>query len=932
MADRHSPRTNALGSSSPDSVRHQQFVLADPVAFSYLEEDTSVVVLERGRYLEGYQCYVVEQWACSRSHPTFVVIAYTGDPANKVKVGVLSVPADEASWSPRLKVYFRILAQDHARRRDTPLGTVLVTNLSVFPSSLTLIHVPDGDVRKHREDFVVNENLKRLGCSGRVGISIAPPTPAAEAKFHQLYRTSEKVELYKSVIELVKVCQAALMLFSILKPEYADGLLCDVTEKAVNDWWNDFGYDYYKTEPSDGILGPTTVAGLLGMLIGARNRLNVLSAPVSKDVFDIEATKRGINHFQKTQRLHKTRRFDRQTLDSLHKATAKQASTEGWMVPRAVKSTVAELSGKGGEMVMDIVGRERATLAEVETADIERFSQLVRGERAKWLWQGRARRRTTRDMFDEHPGQVTEKVDEDLGLASSPVAERQMDPQAYEDYQRRRAIQKHAQSPTKNSADPRKTVLTRAKGRLRGATLGKKAQQHGSPQDVLSSEAANQSYESFESAGSIPLSPADTMFDKPDNIFDERARDAQHFHSPQKRDSNRFRDMAPRLTNNLINKQPDDQHPSGSPDDASQQQLAELVDLERLDQHAREAVRAEVAVAEETGIETDIEDLSPDQRPAQRVGAFMLRTGSYSRYVEDALEKHNSHRWPRHMSFGDAQAATSGSTGQPFEDDTASTQRGDRPEEQSEPTSPIADKGEINLASAPRDAMVDEKMAELRQKALREELALLGRTTGSWLLSQINKISLLDSTAAQDAEQMQYLFAPRKEEQRALAAASQEVLKEEQARLADALRDLETLGQRVEYEIEGLRGKVEDMENSVGDFERQILFVEDRVKELVKGQETVPKSRKDIEGTRPVEGWHQWLRSVFMGAAYQGDVKGAVTEAIKSTEIKAKTALNEAVKSSPLTDAPSSLQISAQGNPPERESMTDASGFLSPSV
>jgi hypothetical protein len=55
-----------------------------------------------------------------------------------------------------------------------------------------------------------------------------------------------------------------------------------VTERAINDWWTELGTDFYNIEPSDGILGPTTVAALLGMLMGARNRLNAYGAPVAR--------------------------------------------------------------------------------------------------------------------------------------------------------------------------------------------------------------------------------------------------------------------------------------------------------------------------------------------------------------------------------------------------------------------------------------------------------------------------------------------------------------------------------------------------------------------------------------------------------------------------------------------------------------------------
>lgn len=391
------PPSSATHPLASTSTTHQQFVFTDPIAFRYLEEDPSTQVLARKEQLQGYTCYIVEQWACSRTNPTFVITTYTGDPAHTIVVNVLSVPVDEASWSPRLRVYFKALGEYHARRRETPLGILMTTNLSGFPSSLTVIPVPNGDIQQHRQDFYVNENLKRLNCSGRVGLTLSKPSPAAEAKFFQLYRTSDKIPVSIAVIELVKLCQVALILFNKLEAEYADGLLCDQTEIAINDWWLEIGTDYLNVEPHDGILGPTTVSAVLGMLIGARNRLNATGASVPKDVFDIGETKKAIAYFQRSQRIQKTRRLDRQTLSRLHSATAKAASGEGWFVPRAVKSTVAELSGKGGEMVMDMVRArsDKAGIAEVETVDMDSFIQNIQGGRLKYLWLGKQRKSTT---------------------------------------------------------------------------------------------------------------------------------------------------------------------------------------------------------------------------------------------------------------------------------------------------------------------------------------------------------------------------------------------------------------------------------------------------------------------------------------------------------------------------------------------------------
>ena len=376
-----------------------------------------MTVLSRREELEGYELYLVEQWACSRDYLTPLIATFTGLPQHRIIVGVVSVPAVEAEWSVRLQAYVQNLSETHARKKETPLGTLMVTSLGGFPSALSVIAVPDGRYYDHETEFTVNENLKRMGCSGRAGLSFALPNTATQNKFRQLYRISERIPIITAVIELVRLCQVALVLFKQLSREYTDGLLCDVTIEALKNWWAEIGTDYFNLEPNDGALGPSTVSALLGTLLGARNRLNHCNAPVSKDVFDIRATKRGVEHFQKWNRLEKTRRIDRDTLKKLHRSTSKAVKNEGWAVPRAVKSTVAELGGKGGEMVMDMVGtRERNTIAAVETMNIQDFVDTLSGEHCRWLWHGKPKKSTTMglpSMFTSDEGSISSGEEDD---------------------------------------------------------------------------------------------------------------------------------------------------------------------------------------------------------------------------------------------------------------------------------------------------------------------------------------------------------------------------------------------------------------------------------------------------------------------------------------------------------------------------------------
>ncbi|CAK7203617.1 hypothetical protein SEUCBS139899_006355 [Sporothrix eucalyptigena] len=398
MPTRSFPRTpgamNAVSANSPPAPNRRHVVTPDPVSFRYLEDDPCVSVIDRRASLVGYELYVVEQWVCSRQSPTIVIATYTGDPNHAVVVGVLSIPDSEDEWSPRLKVYFKTMQQYHARPKDSPFGEIMATNLSSFPSALTVIAVRDGDIRRHRQEFIVNEDLKRLGCSGRSGLTLSEPTRATQEKFQSLYKTSDRIPFAESVVELIKQCQTALFIFGMLDAKYIDGLLCDVTETAIGDWWTEVGAEYYNAEPTDGILGPTTVAALLGMLMGARNRLAWYGASVSKDVFDVDNMKKGIGSFQKDLKLERTRRLDHQTLRRLHSVTIKAAAGEGgWGVQKAIKSTVEGFGGKRGELVFGMVGgKDKGNIGDIETLDIDKFVGLIYGERPKWLWAGKPMR------------------------------------------------------------------------------------------------------------------------------------------------------------------------------------------------------------------------------------------------------------------------------------------------------------------------------------------------------------------------------------------------------------------------------------------------------------------------------------------------------------------------------------------------------------
>lgn len=842
--DNFSPRSDDEAYSPPADRDHQRFVLTDPIAFRYLEQDPSTTVLARREELKGYECYIVEQWTTSRAHPTFAITTYTGDPSHVVVVGVLSVPTDESTWSPPLRIYFKALNQYHARRRDTPLGVIMVTNLASFPSSLTVIPVPDGDLRKHRSDYFINENLKRLGCSGRSGLALVQPAPATVAKYLQLYKTSDKVDISFSVIELVKLCQSALTLFAKLEVDYADGLLCDVTERAIGDWWVDIGIAHYGVEPHDGVLGPTTVAALLGLLMGARNRLHAIGAPVPKDPFDVEAMKRGIGGFQKQQRMSRTRRLDRSTLERLHKLTQKAAEKDRWAVPRAVKSTVAELSGKGGEMVMDAVSRrDRAGIAEIETVDMDRFAQLVFGDRARWLWQGKASRKPRHEHhLQASPDQVQEnsvanrhlvfKDDDHGGFAWASGRKSTIDNlhETKTESERRSFDGFGGPLPVDGADDGgddgiRASVIKRASalrheaksglGKVKGAVSlrGHRARasleapvppnHDGTPDDrgIYSSK------ENVRSPKSVLDSPE--MSGQEHNLstsLQEASIGEAASERTRPQDDERLLHNDPESA-----KQPSEPLHTSSPHHREVGVAGNGFQLPSFQSYPRSNLASDDGSTAPTADGVDNVDTNDDlatdveETPAD---ILLRRSVSYSQYVDTQRSRASGDNHPRHLSFSMAEEA-------------------------------LLSWQSLGESSSDYDDYDDLPARYTRQETLgqylrqlRASISVMEQTTVNWTQEQLKSLGACPTNADDTYETLANLHRPLESATQELTLRSERDLAEVKDHLSGVCKEIETLSAKLEYELHDLRSKIEDVDAGVLDFEKGVTRAEDRVAEL----------------------------------------------------------------------------------------------------
>ncbi|KAJ8128182.1 hypothetical protein O1611_g5455 [Lasiodiplodia mahajangana] len=816
----------AASSERPVSPLPQRrnVVIPDPVAFRYLEEDGSVGVVERKAELKGYELYLVEQWACSRQSPTLVIVTYTGDMNHSVLVGVLSVPADEKAWSPRLRIYFKAIHQYHARPRDTDLGELMVTNLSSFPSALTVISVPGGDIKSQRRTFIVNENLKRLGCSGRSGITLSEPIPAAKAKFNQLYKTNDKVSTEEAVIELVKLCQVALYLFGKLEQVYIDGLLCDVTETSVGDWWTEFGVEYFNAEPTDGILGPTTVSALLGLLGGARNRLSYSGAPVPKDVFEIASTERGIYHFQKYHKLERTRRLDRQTMHKLHTSTAKAAAGEGWGVQKAVKSTVTDIGGRRGEMVLGMVGsRDKGGIGDIETIDLDRFIGLVTGERAKWLWHGKPKRAPAFDPEKSGPDMFLLGKEENRTSFEDDADPRRREgsPAIYSTPAPGSAASV-ADSPGDKDVIRRgmfKSVARDARsglGRIKDAmTSGSGLRGHASrPSKDESSELVfNGSQHSFLSSASagIVSSPAQlpdsaqlvkthTWKNKPEEYLNaiKREKDISAVISAP---STTAPDEASRSELQTSTRASDTMPKPASHDRKQVSQAQNEDNLTTADPSVAGSV-----IGERTS-EVEIDD-TPQAATSHSVAAplSLRRRCSIASSQPSQSPSLIETRWARRLSFGDAEEAVFG-----WEE--------------------VADFTDVEAVDGNPKAENQIRLLEAAQ-AMYLRITDIEENVEPWVKCKIQAIQATNETYSRQLDGLQTMYQESSAIYQRAHHDYQGIVAEHKEHLSEALNRVEGEAAKLEYEITALLSRVQEVEDSAAQFEIQVEEVEQRADEL----------------------------------------------------------------------------------------------------
>ncbi|KAF8953865.1 hypothetical protein BGZ52_011791 [Haplosporangium bisporale] len=338
--------------------------------------------------LEGYQIYLVEQWAIERNREVATAVSFTGDPIHKIQVAVIVIEHPDV-FCQRLEKVFDKLRVAGARPKETPCGQLFVTNLSLFASSLNIVLVPpvgDFDLYQHR--FYLNLNLRRMGCSGRSALTSKSPSDAQREKFNQLYKIQDSGDFEETVIRLVEMVQNCLYIFGLFKLSDVDGLLCNATEMGLDEFYITFlSTKFQKPSNHENTLDPNVLAGMFSKVSNVRGKLQHLINNVPKDPFaEPVAFINAVKAFQIKKPDLKACYLDIKTVDAISAAYQSSFNPQGLKVHKVLKSKIEDFSGM------------TAVNPEGETTDLEVFAKHIHTDSLKQVWRGKPKHKP--DMAD----------------------------------------------------------------------------------------------------------------------------------------------------------------------------------------------------------------------------------------------------------------------------------------------------------------------------------------------------------------------------------------------------------------------------------------------------------------------------------------------------------------------------------------------------
>ena len=152
-----------------------------------------------------------------------------------------------------------------------------------------------------------------------------------------------------------------------------------------------------------------------------------------------------------------------------------------------------------------------------------------------------------------------------------------------------------------------------------------------------------------------------------------------------------------------------------------------------------------------------------------------------------------------------------------------------------------------------RKALVRERVLAFQAQLMAADLHRIKDFDSSVVEAKVNEVITLDDQGGRDHDILDSTYREKLEEYNNLRDATDDLLTEERINLTDAVKDIETLGAKLEYELDALQSKVEDMENGIAEYERQVVQLETRAEELDDEKE---------------ESWFRWYLNLLTGKGF----------------------------------------------------------------
>ncbi|KAG7813486.1 hypothetical protein KL921_001032 [Ogataea angusta] len=409
-----------LGSSDStlDQDLYTTFLVADWHTCEHFKESLvgyEGVIKDIGSIrMVGYEAYIVEQWISQRSNKN-TVVTYTGDSKDSIICRKVQIINDPIKWPRAFRQYINeLLESKYSSPTETDQGIIYITNLSQLESSVTLIPLPQGDIHELYTTFVVNYNLKKLGCGTRSALAICMPTKTVEDKFRNLFQIPPEVSLMYAVREIIAVVQTFLYYYDLLDARFCDGLLCEKTEDAISRWWAMI----LQIPGCEETLRPNACCSLsasiltiLGFTLILKSILETAGNNISvpKDPLDHEKIRIAITQFQRAQKIknHPGRsdaysgKFDLETITKLLQFCNSAKSSQTFAkdlhkVRKMVKDTVVDFTSGKTLQTLKLSPTNKSSNKEQEVPaskrlyncqDPEQIIQLAHGKRLNYLWK-----------------------------------------------------------------------------------------------------------------------------------------------------------------------------------------------------------------------------------------------------------------------------------------------------------------------------------------------------------------------------------------------------------------------------------------------------------------------------------------------------------------------------------------------------------------